>query len=306
MKKILLTLAMIAIFVQNSAACDACGCALGGNYFGILPQFGKNFVGLRWSQAKFYAYMNHQSEYLPAESSNDTYTKLEVWGRYYVNKRIQLFAFLPYSFNNMEGTHQTIRANGLSDITIAANYLLVNTGEDLSKKFRQTLSVGTGVKLPTGEYDLHDKGTLVNQNFQMGTGSIDFSFSSIYTLRYNKFGSNVEAAYKVNTRNKNDYYFGNQFYAAYQFFYLQKVKSIAVLPNLGLHYEQAQQHKEGNVIKSNTGGNALLATAGLETYFSNFSVGMNYKHPVSQHYNSDSVADIESKDRILVSFTYNF
>jgi hypothetical protein len=36
-----------------------CGCSLGGNYFGILPLYNKNFVGLRWSQAKFIPTSRH-------------------------------------------------------------------------------------------------------------------------------------------------------------------------------------------------------------------------------------------------------
>ena len=29
-------------------ACDVCGCSAGGNYFGILPRFGKHFLGIRY------------------------------------------------------------------------------------------------------------------------------------------------------------------------------------------------------------------------------------------------------------------
>jgi len=306
MKKIFATITLLLFLQQINFACDACGCSLGGNYYGILPQFGKNFVGLRWSQAKFYAYMDHQSEYLEPEHSNDTYNKLEVWGRFYVNKKLQVFAFIPYSFNHMDGTHQTIHSNGLSDITLSVNYLVVNTGEEWSKKIKHTWSIGTGIKIPTGKYTLEDKGKLVNSNFQLGTGSTDFLFSSIYTVRYQKLGSNIETGYKLNTANKNDYKFGNQFYAAYQFFYWQRVKSVVLLPNAGLFFEQAQRHKEENTFKTNTGGYALLATAGLEIYIGNFTIGANYKHPLVQHFNSDNITEIKSKDRLTTSVTFNF
>ncbi|MBL7834580.1 MAG: hypothetical protein JNK18_11530 [Cyclobacteriaceae bacterium] len=305
MKKIFfISLALLA--AHGTMACDVCGCSLGGSYFGILPQFNKNFVGLRWSQARFHAYMNHQSDYLKPETSNDTYQKLELWGRYYVNKRIQLFAFIPYSFNSMKGTEQVVSSHGLGDITVIGNYLLLNTGEDKTKKFKHTWMAGAGVKLPTGDSNLEDKGVLVNPNFQLGTGSLDFLLSTVYTLRYQKAGLSVESGYKINTRNRNDYVFGNQFHASSQVFYWQNAGVFAFLPNAGVYFEQAAKHRDGTILQANTGGSSVQLMAGLETYVKGFTVGFTYKHPVNQHYNSDNIADITAKDSWSLSLTYNF
>lgn len=305
MKKVFfISLALLAAHV--TMACDVCGCSLGGSYFGILPQFNKNFVGLRWSQARFHAYMNHQSDYLKPETSNDTYQKLELWGRYYVNKRIQLFAFIPYSFNSMKGTEQVVSSHGLGDITLIGNYLLLNTGEDKTKKFKHTWMAGAGLKLPTGDSNLEDKGVLVNPNFQLGTGSLDFLLSTVYTLRYQKAGLSVESGYKINTRNRNDYVFGNQFHASSQIFYWQNAGLFAFLPNAGVYFEQAAKHRDGTILQANTGGSSVQLTAGLETYVKGFTVGFTYKHPVNQHYNSDNIADITAKDSWSLSLTYNF
>ena len=305
--KIKFIIILITIILPlRTYACDACGCSLGGNYFGILPLYNKNFVGLRWSQAKFYAYMDHHSEYLPPEYSNDTYRKVELWGRFYINKRFQVFSFIPYAFNTMDGNEQKVSINGLGDMTAMANYLLFNTGEDETRKFKHTLLAGGGLKLPTGKFDTEDKGKLVNRNFQIGTGSLDFLLTSVYTIRYQRVGANIEAGYKINTRNSNQYHFGNQFNISSLFFYWQKVKSISFLPNAGVYYEQAAKHKDRGIIQANTGGSALFATAGLETYFKSFTVGLNYKHAMSQNYNSDNIADIKSKDRWMISLTYNF
>jgi hypothetical protein len=308
MKKVAAVLLLISMLSlsKNTHACDVCGCSLGGSYYGILPQFNKNFVGIRWSQAKFYAHMNHDSEYLGEEYSNDTYNKVELWGRFYINKRIQLFAFVPYSFNNMDGTEQKVKTNGLSDITVVANYLVLNTGEDSTRTFKHTWMAGGGIKLPTGSDDLEDQGNLVNPNFQLGTGSTDFIISTVYTVRYKKVGLNTETGYKINTRNSNDYLFGNQFHASSQFFYWQNIKGFSLLPNAGVYYESAQKHKSGNVIQPNTGGSALLLTTGLETYIKRFTIGANYKYPLSQNYNSDEISSIESKQRWMMSLTFNF
>lgn len=305
MKKVFfIAIALLAAHV--TMACDVCGCSLGGSYFGILPQFNKNFVGLRWSQARFHAYMNHQSDYLKPETSNDTYQKLELWGRYYVNKRVQLFAFIPYNFNSMNGSEQTVSTHGLGDITLIGNYLLLNTGEDKTKKFKHTWMAGAGVKLPTGDSNLEDKGVLVNPNFQLGTGSLDFLLSTVYTLRYQKAGLSVESGYKINTRNRNGYVFGNQFHASSQIFYWQNAGLFAFLPNAGVYFEQAAKHRDGTILQANTGGSSVQLMAGLETYVKGFTVGFTYKHPVNQYYNSDNIADITVKDSWSLSLTYNF
>lgn len=304
MKKIIL---LPLLFVSmTSFGCDVCGCSLGGNYYGILPQFNKNFVGLRYSRAQFHASMFHDSQTLSHEHSDDTYSKVELFGRYYINKKLQAFLFVPYNFNEMNGTEQVISKHGLGDITASANYLLLNTGNDSKKKFRHTLMMGGGIKLPTGNNSLRDKNKLVNPNFQMGTGSVDFLLSAVYTLRYQKIGFNNEAGYKLNTRNKDDYRFGNQFYASSRIFYWQNAGAFSFLPNAGIYYEQAATHLDGDIIKVNTGGSGVLAVAGLETYVKQFSLGFNYKHPLAQTYNSDETATITGSDRWMISLTYNF
>ena len=77
MKTKLFTLLLIFISFSAAEACDVCGCSLGGNYFGILPMFNKNFVGIRWSQAEFHSYIA-PTQYLAAQQSNDTYQKMEI------------------------------------------------------------------------------------------------------------------------------------------------------------------------------------------------------------------------------------
>jgi len=304
MRKIL-ALIMLSLAVGHQViACDICGCALGGNYFGILPLYNKNFVGVRWSQARFHSYIA-PTQYLSAQQSDDTYSKVELWGRYYITKRIQLFAFIPYAYNNMNGTDQVVYASGLGDINILANYVIANTGESQSD-FKHMLIAGGGVKLPTGKFDLTDKGKIINRNFQMGTGSVDFNLNAVYTLRYKKTGINLETGYKINTRNSHDYLFGNQYRASAQLFIWQEVGIFSFLPHAGINYEQAAMHKDGDIIQTNTGGTAWLGSGGLDIYIKRFTIGVNYQKPVSQHYNSDTTADITSKARVTTSLTFNF
>ncbi len=304
--KVILIVLISITFVMQVSACDVCGCSLGGYYMGILPQFNKNFVGLRWSQNKYYAYMDHNSQYLQPEYSNDTYNKIELWGRFYVSKKWQVFVFVPYSINHMDGSEDNVWARGFGDITILTNYIILNTGDSTGQKFKHTLTMGGGIKLPTGNYKQEENGLLINPNFQLGTGSTDFLFSTIYTLRYGKTGLNTEGGYKYNLANSNHYKMGNQWHVSSQFFYWQKIKSISLLPNTGLLFEQGQKNKDGTALQTNTGGNTLLVTAGMEIYYRKFTVGFNFKKPIRQRLNTDAIADIQARSRIATTLTYNF
>jgi hypothetical protein len=295
---------VIVLMATKTFACDVCGCSLGGNYFGILPLYSNNFVGLRWSQAKFHSDI-YPTPNIPGQQSNDTYSKVELWGRYYVTKRIQLFAFVPYVYNNMNGTDQVVGAGGLGDINLMANYVLVNNSDEKGD-WKHSLITGGGIKLPTGKFSLYDKGKIINRNFQMGTGSVDFNVNAVYTIRYKKTGLNIESGYKINTRNHDDYLFGNQFRLSSQLFFWQKAGVFSFLPHAGVYYENAAMHKDGDIMQINTGGSALLSSGGLDIYVGHFTVGVNVQSPMVQHYNSDDTADITSKARWTTTLVYNF
>lgn len=304
MKRTALIFLVGLFFSQQAKACDVCGCSLGGTYMGILPLYNRNFIGLRWSQASFHSYIA-PTKYLAAQTSDDTYSKVELWARYYLTPRIQLFAFVPYAYNSMSGSDQAVFAHGLGDMNIMANYVILNTGEE-NRDLRHTLIAGGGIKLPTGQFSLTDKGKIINRNFQMGTGSVDFNLNAVYTMRYKKTGINLETGYKINTRNSDNYLFGNQYRASAQLFFWQKVGPVSFLPHAGMNYEQAATHKDGDIIQVNTGGSAWLGSGGMDIYVNRFTLGLNYQKPVAQHYNSDATADITSMARWTASITVNF
>ena len=81
---------------------------------------------------------------------NLEFNSTELWGRFYAGKKFQLFAFVPYNHFKQIETGVTTIEQGIGDITLAANYTIFNTADDLSKDFKQTVLLGGGVKLPTG------------------------------------------------------------------------------------------------------------------------------------------------------------
>lgn len=287
-------------------ACDVCGCGLGGVFFGILPQYNTHYLGLRYSFASFQSHINHNSEYTPNERSHDTYQKLELSSRLMLGDKWQVQMVLPYLSNDMNGTVQKVTSSGMGDPSVLVYYNLFNSGMDLMRNWRQSLLLGGGVKLPLGEFNKKDGGLLINPNFQLGSGSLDYLLSANYTVRYKQAGLNMESGYKFNTANGQGYRFGNQWNASSYGFYWVETMKVAYLPYAGLYYEQAAMHTDDGKYQINSGGNSLLATIGGQIYHKRLSFNMQYQVPVYQHYNSDEVASIETKGRFSLGLVCSF
>ena len=253
MKKLAFLL-LVLPFTFESMACDVCGCKLGGLYFGILPQFNTHFIGLRYSHATFKASMNYNSEYLEDEFSTDTYQRIDLMGRVSITEKLQINFLVPYMRNNMDGSHQKVTSDGLGDPMVLVYFNPFNTGNEIVKDWKHALLVGGGVKLPVGEYEKEDNGEIINRNFQLGSGSLDYVLSANYTLRYQDWGINLESSYKINTANSRDYEFGNQAnISGYLFNYLQ-TPQVSFLPYGGVFVETAGKHMDGKIEQVNTGG----------------------------------------------------
>lgn len=291
----------------QSQACDICGCKLGGVYFGILPLYNTHFIGLRYSQAAFKASITYgNNQYISNEFSEDTYRRVDLLGRYSISRKLQVSFVVPYLMNDMNGSHQTVQSAGVGDPMVLLYYNVLNTANSGISFWQQSLSVGGGVKLPLGEYQKEDNGTIINRNFQLGSGSVDYLLSLNYTLRYKKTGINIESGYKMNTPNSQGYRFGNQLNASAYLFQWIETPQVAFLPFAGVYYEQAGKHTNDVVEQLNTGGSALFGTVGLQVFRNNLSVNMLYQAPWVQNYHTDQLSDISARSRFTVGLLYNF
>lgn len=273
------------LFSYSSLACEICGCSINGYHYGILPQFKKNLIGVK------YGYRSYQSQHLISETlhilgnrSTEYYNSAEIWGRYYVNKRLQLFAFVPFNHFRQHESGVSTTAKGIGDITLAASYMVYNTAARKDKTFKQTLLAGGGVKVPTGKFDKSKSGQELNPSINTGSGSVDYLANLIYNCRYKRAGLNLDANYRVNSANGKDFRFGNRFTSAARFFYWQDVgKKITLLPNSGIMYEHAEKDRHQQELQKFSGGNIQFFTAGLEVYSGILNVGVTYNHPLSQN-----------------------
>ena len=283
--KILLFILPFTIFLSgNALACDVCGCAMAGNYSGIYPQFQKNIIGFRYRFQSF----NHPNTDLNLNGTSlvqrDKFQTYELAGRFYLSDRIQLLAAVPYSVHMREESERTTDISGIGDMTVAANYTLINTGDSLKKTFKHTLLVGAGVSLPTGRYQQRDATkAMLPAQFQIGTGAYRFSLRSNYTVRYEGFGVNAEANYTFNGENERFYQFGNQYSASANAFYWFQGNGFSILPSLGISYEHYNQDYEYENVKEQTGGSLQLLNAGIDLYLDKYYVQFFMQQPLAQN-----------------------
>ncbi len=288
-------------------ACDICGCGVGSYYLGILPEYNKRFIGLRYQHKTLTTHLGPTGERSPL-TSDETYQTAEVWGGWNIGSKFRLLAFLPYNFNNRVAQTGNGYKSGLGDVAVMAYYNAFssrsNVGYDL---LVQSLWVGAGIKAPTGKYEPAERAlsTESPNNFQLGTASTDFTLNAAYDLRLMDLGLNINANYKLNTQNKYNYRYGNKLttnallYYKFRFF-----EKLTVAPNAGVLFETSQKDVENDKYTVDvSGGHAISAIGGLEATFGRYSAGANYQAVASQQLANNRV---KAGDRLMIHFSVAF
>ncbi|RZK78445.1 MAG: transporter [Pedobacter sp.] len=286
MKKLIIASLIVLFTITATKACDICGCGVGSYYLGILPEYNKRFIGLRYQHKTLQTHLGPMGERTPL-TTDETYQSAELWGGWNIGKRFRVLAFVPYNFNERKSQSSSGSKDGLGDIAIMGYYKFFDhTGNLGGKLLIQSLYIGAGVKLPTGKYEASERLAVQESpnNFQLGTESTDFTLNAAYDVRWNDLGINANVNYKMNTENKYEYRYGNKFTSnvlIYHKFRVAKVLSVA--PNLGILYETAAQDVESKKYDvAVSGGYSLSAVAGLEFSMKGLSFGANYQNVRSQ------------------------
>jgi hypothetical protein len=286
MKKALIILFLAFSFPLFVNACDICGCGVGTSYIGILPDFNKRIMGLRYRYNSIFSHIapGGATSYL---TTKELYNTVELWGGWNLTKKFRVMISLPYSFNEQVNQGTRASKNGIGDINVSGQYELLNSRKTLDHSMLvQSLWVGAGIKLATGKYNPNDKST-TNSNanlFQLGTASTDFTVNAMYDLRLQDAGLNLSANYKMNTANKYDYQYGNKLSTTAQLYYKIRIhNAVTIAPNTGVQYETAQKDNDHQLSVDISGGRLLMGTVGLESAFKKISLGLNWQTPLSQN-----------------------
>jgi hypothetical protein len=266
----------------SAAACDICGCGVGSYYIGILPEYNKRFVGLRYQHKTLQTHLGPNGQRTPI-TTDETYQSAELWGGWNIGQKFRILAFVPYNFNQRTNQTESGSKLGLGDVALMGYYNLFNQTNTLNSKLLvQSLWLGAGIKAPTGTYEPSERLSIQESpnNFQLGTASTDFSFNAAYDIRYNDLGLNVNVNYKVNTENKYGYRYGNKLSTnALLYHKFRILHRFTLAPNIGLLYETAQKDMESKRhVVAVSGGYSLSAVIGAEFAMQGFSFGANYQN----------------------------
>ncbi|MFN5422695.1 MAG: transporter [bacterium] len=296
---------IVFIFLAMSAdACDVCGCGNNGNYIGILPEFQKRLVGLRFrcNALKTHVGRNGRDTYM---TTHEVYNTLELWSSYKVSKKLNLVYYVPFNFNSKQTTSQTSTISGIGDAGINAFYSLFNknTLTSFNKVFIHELRVAGGLKLPTGKYKNLQDG-LTSQLFTLGTGSLDLNLGAVYEARLNNTGLNLSTNFKLNSRNNQGYQYGNKLQHNIQLYQKMFIgEKYAVSPNIGVQFERTSKDYFSKSLVDNTGGTLTTGSIGVEIKLKNIFIGANHQLPLSQHIANRM---IEAKSRSMIHLSFSF
>lgn len=284
LKKISLLLFLLSPL--SLLACDICGCGVGSYYIGILPEYNKRFVGLRYQYKQLQTHLGPQGNVTPL-TTDETYQTAELWGGWNFGKKFRVLAFVPYNFNERSSQAVSGSKNGLGDIAVMGYYNLFTKSTSLSSKLLvHSLWLGAGVKAPTGKYEPSERLAVTEtpNNFQLGTASTDFTLNAAYDVRLNDLGVNLNVNYKVNTENKYEYRYGNKLTTnALLYYKFRLFHKLTLAPNAGILYETADKDIENSKYEVDvSGGHSASLVTGFELAMNKFSVGANYQTIVSQ------------------------
>lgn len=296
---VLLIMTLLSSF--SSFACDICGCGVGNNYVGILPDFSKKITGVRYRANSLWSDVGDDGAHTYL-TTREHYKTIDAWGGWNITRNIRLMATVPYSFiwRQREGVHN--RQNGIGDISLLGYYQPFSRRATLTRNMlMQSLWLGGGMKLATGRYESANRNmNATNPNlYQLGTGSYDFLLAATYDIRLQDMGLNANMQYKINTVNPAQYQYGNKLSVSAQFYYKLNVKNVlSVAPNAGMQYEYAATDRDRGYETILTGGKLLLATAGTELIAKKrITWGVNYNLPVYQNLARNTV---EANSRWMV------
>lgn len=295
MKKIFILLLLATAIKSN--ACDVCGCGTG--YFNphLFPHLSKNYIHFGY-QHRYYQTQFKENGHM--HRNKEYYNSFLVFAQYNPFEKLQLQVIVPWQLNKQDGNHGKFSNSGIGDITLLANYKLF---DHASSNAQHTLQVGSGIKLPTGnyEFDSTDHSQIDNYHFQLGTGSTDFLLNASYYLVHKNFIFSNGITYKINTRNKHDYLFGNRLLNVTQVKRRQTLGKFVVTPGVGLLYENLQKDKGD---KNNfTGGYAMHGLVGLDINKEKWAIGFSYSLPIKQNL---AAGQIKAMPGVNVNLSYSF
>ena len=278
------------LFNITANACDICGC-----FMGITPYDNQSSVSLLYryrsfngyggqkhsvfpTGARFFPVGNQLNAPLTEHDGNATdfeaYRALELRGKYFLSRRVELNAIIPYNSNSEQFNNNLSSIAGIGDVTIHAGYHLLRKLDQ--KTINQRLILGAGIKVPSGKSTtVNEDGDRYSTLIQTGTGSTDGFVYFNYLAGYKRSGISLTTTYKFNGENKAHESIANSTTSFLNLFYTAAFKNdVKVIPSLQFAYEYSAGEKIGDVETGEHVMNNLMTGVGVDVFVKNIGLNM--------------------------------
>ncbi|MBL7943708.1 MAG: hypothetical protein JNM00_13125 [Flavobacteriales bacterium] len=277
MKQWLFTTALV-VWTSVMAACDACGCGISGDGWGLTPYYNRDFFGIR---PQYRHFMNQHPSIFEGNSpvtGEDHFLRTDLLGRWNPGKRWQLAAQWPWIRNERFEDDQHTIINGWGDLSAQVQFLPVLPG---CADWKHAVQISFGAELPTGRFTMnHD----IPVTMQTGSGSWDVLTSFSYALRYRNAGMAIDMTQRFNGYSRDGYDWGNAFIASAKLFYTwSKQQESTLIPWVALSAEQRQpdiENMDYGTRADYSGGHLAICNFGLDYFNGRYSLGCEAGIPV--------------------------
>ena len=323
MKKMFFLLGLMLLMAQPGRACDICGC-----FMGITPYDNQSGVSLMHRYRIFNGYQQHDQppqfspqgakSFFPSALNDvspgynhshkadptdfEVFRVLELRGKYFLAKRVELNAFVPYVMNTSQINGEQLNLSGMGDVTLFAGYHLIRAIETAGVQSR--LVVGGGLKLPTGDFQRgREPGRRYPALTQPGTGTTDGFVYTNYIGSYQSAGLSLNGSYRRAAANRFDESIAPGFTTFANLFYrLPLGPDWQLYPSAQFFYEKTNGELfEGELTGEHAMNNALLGP-GLDVYYKNLLLNTSVQFPVYTA-TTDHPA---SAGRLVLALGYSF
>lgn len=218
---------------------------------------------------------SNQNLYNPKDY--ELYHLLELRGAYWLGRRVQLTAALPIRQSRSALLGQYEIRSGLGDARMGATwYPLWADSDSLSLQ----AGLGAEVQLPTGHFDTQNPAS--DALLQPGTGAWGVAPHFTTRLRYRRWGSILQAQYRMLAPNAQEVKYLNTFNGLWQVFFSINKNSLRVLPALGLAYENTSGTHYRGYWMPGTGGQVLSVIGGGSMYVGHWGIQLQLSRPLWQ------------------------
>jgi len=301
MKKLFLFFTFLVFSVSSILACPYCGCGNSNFQIGILPTFSKAFVSVRYTYSHFKT--DSSSQY-----SRDYFHTTELWGGYNFGK-FQVMAFIPYLSIHKLSDDGDINSTGLGDITVLGNYQVFSktkNGTETKSSISNTLWLGGGIKLPTGQSTVdvtHLEFTVGDFSGTPGTGSTDYILNAMHNLIIGNNGIVTNLAYRINTVNPQQFQYGNSIYFSTSYFRSLSAGTIVIRPTVGINLMVNEVNRYQGQEVDGSNGYLVSGMFGVNLQKGKVGLLLNASLPVSQDFYHGLT---QFRERESVALTYSF